>query len=147
MNGKRVVSMFWCDRYGSNTNCSHGSKSAQPAQTTQLDPNVSPIAYNTNITFIKYNFVVPVDSTASISKFWFEVNENDGSQPTVYQNGGSGYQFQQDQLIFVPAMGNLSLIANPVRRGGGNPGNFTYTRTYSLVAGVCILGSTSIGSH
>lgn len=147
MNGKRVVTMFWCDRYGSNTNCNHGSKSTQPAQTTQLDPNVSPIAYNTNITFIKYNFVVPVDSTASISKFWFEVNENDGSQPTVYQNGGSGYQFQQDQLIFVPAMGNLSLIANPVRRGGGNPGNFTYTRTYSLVAGVCILGSTSIGSH
>lgn len=139
--------MFWCDRYGSNANCNHGSKSAQPAQTTQLDPNVSPVAYTTNITFIKYNFVVPVNSTVSISKFWFEVNENDGSQPTVYQNGGSGYQFQQDQLIFVPIMGTLSLTANPVSRGGGPVGNLTYTRTYSLVAGVCILDSISIGSH
>ena len=136
--------MFWCDRYGSNVNCSHGSKSAQAAQVTELDPNVSPVAYNMNITFIKYNFVVPVNSTASISKFWFEVNENNGTQPTVYQNGGSGYQFQQDQLIFVPAMANVTLTVNPVSRGGGNPGNVTYTRTYSLVAGVCTLGSISI---
>ena len=139
--------MFWCDRYGGNSNCNQDSKSAQPAQTTQLDPSVSPISYSTNVTFIKYNFVVPVNSTVSISKFWFEVNENDGSKPSVYQNGGSGYQFQQDQLIFVPAMGNLSLTVNPVSRGGGNPGNVTYTRTYSLVAGVCILGSIFIGSH
>lgn len=90
-----------------------------------------------NINFTKYSFVVPIDSSVSISTFWFEVNENNGTQPTLYKNGGSGYQVQQDQLIFAPAMGNVTLTTNPVARGGGDIGNLTYTRTYSLVAGVC----------
>lgn len=129
--------MFWCDHYGDDANCARGSKSAQPAQTTQMNPNTSPVTYYMNITFTKYSFVVPIDSSVSISTFWFEVNENNGTQPTLYKNGGSGYQVQQDQLIFAPAMGNVTLTTNPVARGGGDIGNLTYTRTYSLVAGVC----------
>ncbi|SRR6266576_796105 len=139
--------MFWCDHYGDDANCARGSKSAQPAQTTQMNTNTSPVTYYMNITFIKYSFVVPIDSIVSISTFWFEVNENNGTQPTLYKNGGSGYQVQQDQLIFVPAMGSLTLTANPVARGGGDVGNLTYTRTYSLVAGVRTPNLISLQSY
>ncbi|KAF8635531.1 hypothetical protein AX17_003914 [Amanita inopinata Kibby_2008] len=137
-NSKRTVTMYWCDRYGKSSSCSSGSKSAQSARTVQEDPNLSPVTYNLGKYFINYNFVVPIDPTLSISKFWFQVNENDGSKPTVYNNDGDGYQFEQDQLIFVPTSGSTTYRANPMRRGGGQVGgsNQTFTRTYSLVAGV-----------
>lgn len=102
---------------------------------------MSPITYTMGITFITYSFVVPIDSTVSISKFWFQVDEKNGTQPTVYNNGGNGYGFQQDQIIFVPEMGSTTYTANPARRGGGPPPNVTYTNTYSLVAGVRSLQS------
>ncbi|KAF8621504.1 hypothetical protein AX15_007736 [Amanita polypyramis BW_CC] len=136
VNSKRVVTMFWCDRYGNNANCSHGSKSSQSAQTEQLDPNISPVTYSMGITFIRYKFVVPINSTTSVSNFWFQVDERNGTHPTVYNNGGNGYELQQDQIISVPAMGSITFVANPTRRGGGPPSNVTYTTTYNLVAGV-----------
>ncbi|KAK2466683.1 hypothetical protein APHAL10511_000941 [Amanita phalloides] len=136
VNSNRVVTMFWCDRYGSHANCSTGSKSSHPAQTTQMDPNMSPVAYNMGLTFIRYDFVVHIDSTVSISNFWFQVDEKHGTQPTVYNNNGNGYHFQQDQIIFAPALGTITSKENPVTRGGGLPSNVTFTRTYSLIVGV-----------
>ncbi|KAH8823949.1 heme peroxidase [Flagelloscypha sp. PMI_526] len=49
---------------------------------------------------IGYFFTVPIDPTASISKFWFEVEEN--GQTTIIDNGGDGYVIDQDILLFDP---------------------------------------------
>ncbi|PFH51753.1 hypothetical protein AMATHDRAFT_58608 [Amanita thiersii Skay4041] len=138
VNTKRTVTMFFCDRYGSKANCNGGSKSAQPARTVKEDPNLSPVTFNLGKYFINYNFVVPIDPTTSISKFWFEVDEKDGSKPTVYDNERDDYVVDQDQLIFVPTLGSTDYRLNPTRRGGGPVGgsNQTFTRTYTLVAGV-----------
>jgi hypothetical protein len=137
INSNRVVTMIWCDRYGNKANCNGGSKSSLPAKATQLDPNSSPVSYVMGLSFIRYDFVVPIDSTVSISKFWFDVDEKNGTAPTTYTNGGNGYQVVQDQVIFAPAMGSTSFTATPARRGGGSPvTNVTYTKTYNIVVGV-----------
>lgn len=49
---------------------------------------------------IKYSFGASINATASISKFWFEVDEGDGTTPTVEDNGGSGYVIDQDKVLF-----------------------------------------------
>lgn len=72
--------------------------------TLQEDPNLSPVTQSQGYSFINYDFVVPIDSTTSISKFWFEVDEKDGKPATVYKNGGDGYPIEQDQLLFVPTL-------------------------------------------
>ncbi|KAM6500266.1 L-ascorbate oxidase [Amanita muscaria] len=135
-NSKRVVTMFWCDRYGNNAFCGHSSKFSLAAQTTQVDPNSSPVSYTMGISFIRYDFVVPIDSTVSISKFWFQVDEKNGSNPTVYDNSGTGYSVNQDQVIYTPALGTTTYSTTPVRRGGGGPVNVTYSKTYYVVAAV-----------
>jgi hypothetical protein len=50
----------------------------------------------------KYYFDTPINATTSISKFWFEVDEHDGTNPTVLDNGGTGYQIDQDHVLFDP---------------------------------------------
>ncbi|KAG6827769.1 hypothetical protein H0H93_015317, partial [Arthromyces matolae] len=39
---------------------------------------------------------------ASISKFWFVVNENNGSDNTVVDNNGAGYIIDQDTVLYDP---------------------------------------------
>ncbi|KAG6827360.1 hypothetical protein H0H92_012098 [Tricholoma furcatifolium] len=123
VNKNRTVTMLWCDRYGSNANCNGNTKSSLPAGTVYEEPNLSPVSQSQGFTFINYNFVVPVDADVSISKFWFTVNENDGSSATTYNNGGSGYVYAQDQLLFVPILSTNTLVQNSslVARGGGSP--------------------------
>jgi len=88
------------------------------------------------VSFIRYDFVVPIDSTVSISKFWFQVDEKNGTAPTTYTNGGDGYKVDQDQVIFTPAMGSTP-TSTPARRDGGSSAtNVTNTKTYDIVVGV-----------
>ncbi|KAG6860595.1 hypothetical protein C0995_009485 [Termitomyces sp. Mi166 len=123
VNKNCVVTMSWCDRYGSSQNCNGNTRSASPATTVQEQSNLSPISQSQGFTFINYNFIVPIDSNASISKFWFTVDEKDGSSPTTYKNGGDGYPVAQDQLLFVPTLSHNTLVQNSslVARGGGSP--------------------------
>lgn len=85
--------------------------------------------------FVNYNFVVPVDGSQSISKFWFEVDEKDGKPATVYNNGGNGYVVEQDQVIFVPTLSRADARAI-TKRGGFSGSNETFTKTYTIVAAV-----------
>ncbi|GLB43724.1 hypothetical protein LshimejAT787_1402360 [Lyophyllum shimeji] len=43
-----------------------------------------------------YYFTVEISWNASISKFWFEIDEKDGASPTVVDNGGSAFEIDQD---------------------------------------------------
>jgi len=138
INKNRTVTMLWCDRYGDAQNCKGNTRSSLPAGTVNEDPNMSPITRRQNFSFINYNFIVPIDSTASISKFWFEVDEKNGSTPSVYNNGGDGYVVAQDQLLFVPMLSHqdLSDAPTPQRRGGSGPTGVTYFNVYTIVAAV-----------
>jgi hypothetical protein len=119
--------MLWCDRYGNDQNCKGNTRTYLPATTVDEDPNLSPMSQRQNYTFINYNFVVPIDSSSSISKFWFRVDEKNGSSPTVYNNGGNGYVLEQDQILFVPTVSHQDLVQLP----DGN-----YTKTYRIVTAV-----------
>ncbi|EKM82462.1 hypothetical protein AGABI1DRAFT_111078 [Agaricus bisporus var. burnettii JB137-S8] len=120
LNTQRTVTMFWCDRYGDSADCQGNTKSAQSVKTTQDDPNNSPITFNMGLFFVHYHFVVPIDSKVSISKFWFEVDEHNGTSAAVYNNGGDDYVVQQDQVILVPT------LSSSVMRSNGS-----YTQTYT----------------
>jgi hypothetical protein len=120
LNTQRTVTMFWCDKYGDSADCKGNTKSAQSVKTTQDDPNNSPVTFNMKLFFVHYQFVVPIDSQASISKFWFEVDEHNGTSATVYNNGGDDYVVQQDQVIFVPT------LSSAVSQSNGS-----YTQTYT----------------
>jgi len=142
VNANRVVTLFWCDRYGTNKDCSGKTSSSSPITKPKDDPNFSPIMATLNTGFITYNFIVPIDSTASISQFWFQVDEKDGSKPTVYKNGdtskggspssGSGYILDQDQVLFVPMLSHMNVVSN----GNTSASGESFTRKYSLVAAV-----------
>jgi len=63
---------------------------------------------------VKYWFDTPVNATTSMSKFWFEVDERDGSQVVVHDNGGTGCQ--RSRLFFThvrscPQLSSLSIPA------------------------------------
>jgi len=62
---------------------------------------------------VKYWFDTPVNATTSISKFWFEVDERDGSQVVVHDNGGTGYVIEQDRVLFNPKRSKVSAIGTP----------------------------------
>jgi hypothetical protein len=120
LNAARTVTMFWCDKYGNGANCKGSTKSALSVSVTQDNPNNSPITLSMGLFFVHYNFVVPIEGSASISKFWFEVDEHNGTSTTIYNNGGDDYVLSQDQIIFVPMMSSSLLRSNS-----------TYTKTYT----------------
>jgi len=136
-NANRNVTLYWCDRYGTNQNCAGKTNTALPVNVVAEDPGVSPITQSLGYYFINYNYVVPINTNASIAKFWFVVDEHDGSKPTTYNNGGSGYVIDQDQVLFIPMSSHMALIPNTTytqtytnRVGDG------YTRHYTLVVAV-----------
>ncbi|KAF8236293.1 L-ascorbate oxidase [Tricholoma matsutake] len=138
INTNRTVTMLWCDKRGGTANCNGVTRSALPASTVNEDPNLSPMTQRQNYSFINYNFVFPVDPVASISGFWFRVDEKNGSTPSVYNNGGSNYVVEQDQLLFVPMLSHQVLAdsSQPQRRGGSGPSGVNYFKEYTIVAAV-----------
>ncbi|GLB34708.1 putative peroxidase family protein [Lyophyllum shimeji] len=137
VNKQRAVKIFWCDRYGANQDCKGNNRSSTFASKLEEDPNLSPVTQRQGYSFVNYNFVVPVDASKSISKFWFEVDENDGKGPTAYKNGGDGYPVAQDQVLFVPTLSKSVLHQNSTlhRRGGGKPIT-GLVKEYTIVAAV-----------
>jgi hypothetical protein len=127
--------MYWCDRYGTAQDCNGTKHFALPAN--KLDEqNISPVTQALGFSFTTYNFVVPIDRVASISKFWFSVDGKDGSEVVTEDNGGSGYQLEQDQVLFVPTLSRSALKQAPLGRRGGETGAGNFTRIYELVAAV-----------
>lgn len=130
--------MLWCDKRGDNANCV-GKKTNAALSLSKLaeDPNISPITQDLGYSFINYNFVVPISSNASISKFWFQVDEKDGKPATTYDNGGAGYVIDQDNVLFVPTLSHMDIALNTsYTQTYTNRDAQTYTRKYQLVAAV-----------
>jgi hypothetical protein len=148
--------MFWCDRYGPNKDCEDSSRTSVFVKKLAEDPNISPVTMQQGFMFNSYDFVVPINATQSVSKFWFEVDEKDGSRATLYNNEGADYLVDQDEILFMPTLSKVQVITNTTttepedtpapeatenpnpnrRRGGGEQTNNSFYRVYDLVVGV-----------
>ncbi|KAF9014093.1 L-ascorbate oxidase [Cyathus striatus] len=138
VNKNRTVRMLWCDRYGDAKDCAGGeTRYSSPATTTSDDSTIAPIIQTMGVGFLNYKFVVPLDSAASISKFWFEVDEGDGSSATAYNNEGDFYVVDQDQVIFLPTLSSMTSISNSTDpKVYTNRNGETFTKVYTVVAAV-----------
>ncbi|CAA7271521.1 unnamed protein product [Cyclocybe aegerita] len=121
----RTVKILWCDRYGSNGDCQQHANSALPATLSQDDPEISPVTYHLGLFFVRYDFVLPIEPLLSISLFWFEVDEGDGTPPRYYDNNSTGYIVAQDQLLYIPSLSSVNLH-----------GRNDTLKTYDIVAAV-----------
>lgn len=74
-----------------------------------------------------YLFNATINATCSISNFWFEINDNDGSEPTVVDNGGGGFVIEQDSL-FVDTLRSEGIILLP-----------SFDALFRIVVAVCVL--------
>ncbi|KAJ3768378.1 heme peroxidase [Lentinula raphanica] len=95
-NPSRTASILWTDRQGSScpsTGCTSPATNSQ-AVVFSLIGNIQ------GLTGTRYSFNASINSTTSLSKFWFEIDENDGSAPLVVDNGGSGFIIAQD-MVFI----------------------------------------------
>ncbi|KIK56946.1 hypothetical protein GYMLUDRAFT_229967 [Collybiopsis luxurians FD-317 M1] len=94
-NPSRTVTLLWADRQGSfcpPAGCSQQSNGTQSVLFTI-------IGQMQGVTALRYPFNATINATSSISKFWFEVNENDGSEPIIVDNGGVGFVIEQDSVF------------------------------------------------
>uniref|UniRef100_A0A0W0FXI1 Peroxidase n=1 Tax=Moniliophthora roreri TaxID=221103 RepID=A0A0W0FXI1_MONRR len=85
LNEQRAVTLFWADRQGSvcgTSGCSVQPESSHRAFFTYL-ARMRGITEGT-----EYVFNTKVNVTSSISKFWFVIDEGDGSESVVVDNGG-----------------------------------------------------------
>ncbi|KIK55701.1 hypothetical protein GYMLUDRAFT_47659 [Collybiopsis luxurians FD-317 M1] len=104
-NPSRTVTLLWADRQGSfcpSSGCSTQSTTVQPVF-------FSIIGQKQGLSAQRYQFNASINAASSISKFWFEVNENDGSQPVVVDNGGAGFVIEQDS-VFVDVGRSVQVI-------------------------------------
>ncbi|TFK62533.1 L-ascorbate oxidase [Pluteus cervinus] len=135
ISSTRQVTMYWCDRYGSAQNCK-GSKHFAPSASKLDEQNLSPVTQALGIGFTTYSFVVPIDSTVSISKFWFTVDSKNGSAVVTQDNGGNGYTLDHDQVFFVPTLSHSDLKQVSLQKRGGITAAANFTRVFQLTAAV-----------
>ncbi|KAJ7454330.1 heme peroxidase [Mycena galericulata] len=94
----RTVTMFWKERAG--TFCPTRGCSAPSFQVTQTDSSF--LASLKGVSgFTLHSFNASIDLATSISYFWFEVDNNDGSAPLIIDNQGAKFALQ-DVLLFDP---------------------------------------------
>lgn len=99
--------MFWENRTGGK--CTGNACSAPVVSTNDT---TTTLFQRAGMSPQKYRFNTPINVTTSISNFWFEVDENDGKGPQIYNNGGTGYEIQQDRVLFVPELSENDLNNN-----------------------------------
>ncbi|TFK42386.1 heme peroxidase [Crucibulum laeve] len=125
VSDNRTVKLLWCDRRGSNRECLGHTNTALPAAQNQDEPQISPVTSRLGYYFVNYQFAVPIDSSASISMFWFEVDEHDGTTASIHDNEGTGYKIAQDNVLYAPTLSSATF-----QRGEDS------VKTYHIVAAI-----------
>ncbi|KAJ6483279.1 hypothetical protein C8R45DRAFT_1099556 [Mycena sanguinolenta] len=101
--------MFWNERTG--TFCPAKGCSIPAIQVIQEDPSL--LAQLKGLTAFNHHFFnASINLSTSISHFWFEVNDNDGSAPFIVDNNGANYTIDQDVLLFDPERTLSTLTGN-----------------------------------
>lgn len=94
--------MYWCDAIGDNVNCSKRINIASSPVERSPDP-LGAVLIARGLSYNTYTFNAPINAQASVSQFWFEVDEGNGSGPKVHDNDGSRYFVAQDKVIHIPS--------------------------------------------
>ncbi|PPQ65926.1 hypothetical protein CVT24_011259 [Panaeolus cyanescens] len=122
------LSLFWCDKYGENADCRSGLANRLRGATDGTNSNIlSPITAALGLNFRYYTFHAPIDVTRSISSFWWQLDNGNGTT-SVFDNDGAQYPLVQDQIIF--PTGFVDHIVSE------NLANGSVSGTYSIAAGV-----------
>ncbi|KAI1789406.1 hypothetical protein LXA43DRAFT_584251 [Ganoderma leucocontextum] len=105
-SASRSIKLLWADRDGKTDPAYAGvlSTNAQMAASALYDGMVDALWYNVGP--LSSNFTV-IDATSGISKFWFEVDEGNGSAATTENQGGAGFPVQEVVMV-----ANSSCIAS-----------------------------------
>lgn len=96
-NLSRKITLHWADRYG--------NRCAECAAQLSHTPDQVGTAYSgTNHSALWYSIpsgedAPRVDAATGISKFWFEVNEGDGSKNDVKDQDGVGFPLQDVVVV------------------------------------------------
>jgi hypothetical protein len=84
-----------------------------------------------NIALDSYDIAVPITANQSIGKFWFVLDEHDGSGAQTLDNGGNGYIFPQDGIISVYELGSSVFLGFD-----SHLTNFTFVTGVGLPRGI-----------
>ncbi|EEB96848.1 hypothetical protein MPER_03940 [Moniliophthora perniciosa FA553] len=104
-NPNRQVRIVWLDRRG-----------APYTNVTSIGTSFLQKSHGT--TALQYEWTVEINATTSISKFWFEVDEQDGSKPTLVENDdGEGYPIDQDDVLYDVIRSQLFFDSNRIPVG------------------------------
>ncbi|KAF8163812.1 hypothetical protein B0H34DRAFT_650918, partial [Crassisporium funariophilum] len=103
-NPSRTVTLFWKDHHTQSSGSFCPPAGCVVNSTSSSSSGVS--SFGTSIAlkgFVNYRFNTQVPLNTSISRFWFSVDENDGSGPKVIDNGGTEYVMDQDMVLVDPS--------------------------------------------
>ncbi|KAH8813516.1 heme peroxidase [Flagelloscypha sp. PMI_526] len=92
-----TVKLFWTDRRGTATCPSTGCLVNQSDALALVMPAVPMDMIWGNNKAVQYSFNANISAESSIGKFWFELSDG-----TKVDNGGGGYEIEQDDLLFDP---------------------------------------------
>ncbi|KAJ6458239.1 heme peroxidase [Mycena sanguinolenta] len=127
-----TVTMFWKERIGSfcpPEGCSVGASQIETAEPSLL-------AQLKGVKMFDFHaFNASIDLATSISHFWFEVNNNDGSTPFVVHNNGANYTIEQDVLLFDPHRSNSTSAVPFLVFGVKGPGPDTNVTALTTLSG------------
>ncbi|KAF8061773.1 heme peroxidase [Lyophyllum atratum] len=108
VNEGRTVKLFWKERTTEGSLCPSTGCTVLSSKTSTVIPTFLGELRGLK-TLASYEFAANIPLNASVSKFWFEVDEQDGSSPTVVDNGGSGFVIDQDTVLFDPVRTTVEL--------------------------------------
>lgn len=94
-----TVTMFWADQQGGSSVCPPAGCSVPSFFSEEVFFSI--VGQAQGLTATRYSFNATINATSSISKFWFEINNSDGTDPIFVENGGSGFVIEQDLSLFV----------------------------------------------
>ncbi|KAI3608778.1 l-ascorbate oxidase [Moniliophthora roreri] len=107
-NPNRTVTLFWTDSDDSTSPvCPISGCSAQPFDSFSIGDRGGFLGGNGfalhGMDAMKFEFEASVNSTTSISNYWFEIDENDGvSEKVVVDGMTSAYPILHDKILFDP---------------------------------------------
>ncbi|KAG6808193.1 hypothetical protein H0H93_000459, partial [Arthromyces matolae] len=98
-----TVTLYWLPRNKPKSHSHCPSSGCSIKSTLSQISSASFLAKKKGITgYTKHYFTVEAPLDVSIAKFWFVIEEKDGSEKTVVDNWGDGYVIDQDMLLYDP---------------------------------------------
>ncbi|EEB89179.1 hypothetical protein MPER_12750 [Moniliophthora perniciosa FA553] len=134
-NPKRKITLHWTDRRNKGSVCSATTGCSVPhthGRSTLTTVLASKLGKGN---MVVYGFEAKVNATTSMSNFWFEVDEGNGSKPIIVDNGGKRYRINQDVVLFDRSRSSLAFggSSTGLHRRGGGIGGPAPTLSYNIV--------------